>query len=267
MAIADQTTYYAFLSNLGANLQPWNKASIANTVAGQQFSLWKAAGYPDVGATPTSWATCTSAQAGAVPFTNATGTDKTYLGHISATLANVGSVQLYDRLGHMGGLSGTVTTAQTVSGTIPASRALAVDGSDAEWYLEWYTDTGSSAVNATVSYTDQSDASGNTVVVAITATMRAGRMVRIPAASAHYIKSIQSVQLSGTTGTAGNFGVTLRRRLSPPCSVVNVAIAESLDSIQCALAKVKDNSCIEFTMSCSTTSTGFACGLIGIGTG
>ena len=267
MAITDSATFANYLSNLGGNLVPWNKASLSNTVAGQQFTLWKAAGYPDVGTTPTSWVTCTQATAGAVPLTDATAPEKNYLGHISATLANVGSILLYDRVGNMAGLSGTVVTAQTVNATIPAGRALAVDGSDSEWDLEWYADTGGTAVNATVTYTDGLDAAGNTVVVALAATMRSGRMVRIPANSGHTIKSIQSVTLSATTTTAGNFGVTLRRRLGPPCSVVNVAIAESLDPWQTALAKVKIGSCIEFTMLCSTTSTGFCSGLIGVGNG
>jgi hypothetical protein len=190
MAVIDQSSFVAFLADLGSNIMGWSKASIANTAAGQLFSLWKAAGFPEAGATPTAWATCTSAQAGAVPLVNATAPAKLYLGHISATLTNVGSVQLFDRIAHMGGLSGTVTTAQPVNATIPTQRALAVDGSDAEWYLEWYSDTGSTATNATVTYTDGADVTGNTTVVALSATMRAGRLMRIPIASGHTIKSI-----------------------------------------------------------------------------
>lgn len=267
MAVTDSAKFAAFLSNLGANLIPWAKASIANTAAGQMFSLWRAAGNPDQGAIPTSWATCTNATIGAVPFTAGTGTDKTYIGHLSATLANIGSVQLFDRVAAMGGLAGNVATAQTVNGSITAGRAIDASGSDAEWYLDWYADTGGTAVNATVTYTAGDDSTGNTVVVALTATMRAGRMMRIPANAGKPIKSIQTVQLSATTGSAGNFGVTLRKRLAPPCSVVNVAIAESMDSWQIAMARLKDPSCVEFTLSCSTTSTGYATGLIGIGVG
>ena len=120
---------------------------------------------------------------------------------------------LADRLGHMGGLSGTVTSAQTVSGTLTTPSGTgrcASNGSDVLWFLEWYTATGSTGVTATITYTNQSGTSGKTTTVSIPASTSSDTLIPINvlASGDTSIQSIQSVTLSGSTGTAGNFGVT-----------------------------------------------------------
>ena len=180
-------------------------------------------------------------------------------------MATAGSFLLFDRLGHNGGLSGTVTTAQTVNGTIPASRNAATDGSDVEWWLEWYTDTGSTAVTATVTYTNQSDVGSRTCTVSLAATMRAGRMLPIqPTTAGDMIKSIQSVTLSATTGTAGSFGVTLTKRYAhAPVAVTNLVNTQG--PFQTRIPEVPNDAALFGAVLCSTTSTGLVQGLIVLG--
>lgn len=264
MAVTDQTSFATFLGSLAQNPQRFQKASLSNAVAGTVYSLWRSAGYPAQGAIPTTWATCTKALAGAFVFSNPSSPTQTYIGRLNATLANAGTLILADRVGHMGGLSGTVITAQTVGASIPTGRGLAVDGSDAQWDLEWYTDTGSTAVTATVSYTDQGDTSGRTTTVSLVATTRAGRTYTIAPAAGQFIKSIQSVTLSATTGTAGSFGVTLRRVLAEaPVAVTNQSTV--LDPVNLGMPRVYDDACLELLTLCSTTSTGVVLGTLALG--
>ena len=62
------------------------KASLANAVAGQIFSLFQSAGLPIAGATPTSAAVCTNGLQGTIGFSTS---NTTYLGKVgySGTIA------------------------------------------------------------------------------------------------------------------------------------------------------------------------------------
>lgn len=240
---------------------PFNflKASLSSAAAGQLFSLWRATGIPLQASIPSTWATCTSSTTGAVGFTNPTNPALTYLANMTMQPANVGSLIVFDRLGERGGLSGTVTTAQTVNASIPANRGAAINGSNVEWYLEWYTDTGGTAVTATITYTNQNDTTGLTTTVSLAATTRAGRMMLITPAAGDYIKSIQSVTLSATTGTAGSFGVTACLRVAEIANG-NIQYISSMDAINLGLPRVYDNACLMLASLCSTTSTGIVQG-------
>ncbi len=238
------------------------KGSLANMAAGQFASLWRAPGNPAQGATPGAWATPDDSTTGAFAFTNPTAPAKTYWVNWGLICATSNGVALFDRLGHMGGLSGTVTTAQTVNGTIPARGGYTPQ--DVEWYLEWYTDTGGTAVTATITYTNQNDVSGRTCTVSLAATRRAGTMLYIlPSTSGDYIKSIQSVTLSATTGTAGSFGVTCCRRVHSTYAVANQPLM--LDAMNLGCPEIPDDACLFFQVLCSTTSTNSVYGAIDLG--
>jgi hypothetical protein len=240
---------------------PWQKASIANTVAGQMHSLWRATGSPNQAAIPAAFATCTDALLGAFPFTNPVGPALSYLATLSCQMANSGSLIVYDRLAHMGGLSGTSIVAQNVLVTIPASRGALDTGEGSEWFLEWYTDTGATAVNATVSYTDQTNTAGRTVVVALGTTMRASRLLPIPPNAGQSIKSIQTVTLSASTLTVGSFGVTVARRLaSVPVGTTN--LTTPLGVFDIGLPRLYDDGCLWLVNLVSTTTTGFMQGTL-----
>jgi hypothetical protein len=251
---------------------PFYRATIGNQAAGNITSLWRATGLPAQGATPGAAAVCDDSLTGALnnPFTNAGVGQVAHVVRFDVSMAIAGAVYLYDRLAHMGGLSGTVTTAQTVNVSLPTTRG-GTSGwgySDGvEWFLEWYADTGASAVTATVSYTNEQGVSGRTTTVSLAATMRASRLLQISPANGDLgIRSVESVTLSATTGTAGSFGVTAARRLAG--TAVNVAnTGVQMDAMQLAMPVVYDDACLWLTTICTGTSTGMVFGQVQIGAG
>lgn len=262
MAITSLDTLINALANNG-QLLVMNKASLLNTVAGQFFSLWQAAGIPAAGATPTAAETPTRTTLGGLPWTAPTGGNLSYLGRMFAAMGVAGNdIQIHDRIGHMGGLSGTNTGAQTVGVTVAGSgsnmvaRRGAADYSDVQWWMEWYTATGSSTPTFTVTYTNAAGTSGRTVVIASQgATIRAGRMVPIAGSGGEYIQSIQSIQLSATTGTVGNFGVTASRALTS-ISLGTASWGQTYDFQRLGLPQVQDDACLMLLCVCGTITTG-----------
>lgn len=203
-----------------------DKASLANWAAGNYYSIWRATGQPGQGAVPTTAAVCSNALVGSLQFTQQTAPATSYFGILECVQPNASvTLEIHDRLAHRGGLSGT---------TSPGSQAVDIDldlvlgtsnldarkgdanYSDVQWWLEWYTDTGATASNATVNVTYNDASSGNLTVTAVGGTVRATRMIPlnslIPSAdSGKYIMRVNTVTLSASTGAAGNFGVTATR--------------------------------------------------------
>ena len=125
---------------------------------------------------------------------------------------------LYDRLFHIGGLSGTSTAAQTVQGS-PASPALTryTGGTGNIAFYEIYTQIGTTLRTLTMTYTNQAGTTGGTSTIGIggSSFREVTRMQRIPlAAGDSGIQSIQTVQLDVSTGTLGNFGITIAQPLA-----------------------------------------------------
>ncbi len=262
-------TINKLVAALGAGVTlPVNKASIANTGAGALVSLWRATGFPAQGAIPTSFATCSDALLGTWPLGDS-GALNYYVLRAFLAGASANGWVLYDRLAHMGGLNGTLTTEQSVGVNLVAAATngrCQADGSDVEWFLEVYTDIGTSAVNATVKYQDGTDVE-RTVVVPLSGASplnRAGRIVQIWPLSGYTIKSITSVQLSATTGTAGNFGVTARKRLTSLGQMI-ANIAPVGDFLALGAPPIADTACLELVCLCSTTATGVLQGDLKVG--
>lgn len=263
MAITTRDQLINALANNSSQIV-WDKANIANTAAGQIFSLWRATGTPPQGAIPGAAELCTSALTGAMGFTNQTAPATSYYAWQTIATSNAAtSVEIHDRLAHMGGLNGTLTTAQTVGidlstlgGGLPAARRGSADYSDVQWWLEWYADTGSTASNATVDVTYNDGSTGTLAAIAVGGTVRTGRMIQLrPAVAGRFIRGVNSVTLSASTGTAGNFGVTATR----PRTAVNTNIAnknEQYDWAQLGLPEIPNDSCLMLVMLCSTTTTG-----------
>lgn len=238
-----------------------DKASIASTVAGQFFSLWTAAGVPTAGAAPTAAAVATNALTGCLGFSNQTAPATSYLAWLCFLGGNnATNLEIHDRLAHRGGLSGIVTTAQgaldLVTNNPGAERIGSADYSDVQWWLEVYVALGATSVNATVNVTYNDDTTGNLALVTLGATPRLGRMYPlISAVAGKFIRAVNSVTLSATTGTAGNFGITATR---PRTSVANNSLlkTETFDWAQLGIPEIPNNSCLFPLLVCSTTSTG-----------
>lgn len=238
-----------------------DKASLANAVAGQFFSLWQSAGVPGAGATPSTAAVPTKATTGAFGFNNQTAPATSYIGWL-ATLAsnNATNLEIHDRLAHMGGLSGIVTTAQGALSLVTtdpgADRIGDSNYSDVQWWLEIYTALGATAVNATVNVTYDDNSTGNLAAIALGGTPRAGRLYPLVSAVAgRFIKAVNSVTLSASTLTAGNFGITATR----PRTSISMPLAnktEPFDWSQLGFPTIPNDSCLMMLMCCSTTTTG-----------
>ena len=245
-----------------------DKASIANAAAGQYHSLWRATGQPGQGAIPAAAANCNQSTVGGMQFSQQTAPAKSYLAYLEAVSSNSATtMEVHDRLRHMGGLNGTLTTAQTVGVDLDGvttdnmvERIGDANYSDVQWWLEWYTDTGATVVTATVAVTYSDGSTGNLTAVSLAATRRASFMQSlnglIPAAAAgKFIRAVNTVTLSATTGAAGNFGVTatrLRGTLFMP--IANAKF--SADWADLPINTIPNSACPFIAMLASTATTG-----------
>lgn len=247
-----------------------DKSSIANTTAGQYISLWTATGQPGQGAIPTIGAVCSNALVGSLGFTQQTSPATSYLGLLECISPNASvTLEIHDRLMHDGGLVGNITTSQTIDVDIDLNLATSnldarkgdANYSDVQWWLEWFTDTGATASDATINVTYNDTTSGNLTVVAVGGTVRAARMIAlnslIPAAAAgKYIMRVNTIQLSGTgTGTAGNFGITATRYRA----AIYIPVANARFTITWAdagLPEIYNSSCLFSIVIANANSTG-----------
>lgn len=246
-----------------------DKASIASQIANSYCSLWRATGQPGQGAIPTVVATCNNTTVGTIGFNQQTSPSTSYGAYLEIATGNAAmTMELHDRLANMGGLNGTLTTAQSVN--LDLNTLLATDNidtrkgdanySDVQWWLEWYTATGVTAVTATIVVTYNDGTTGNLSALSFAASRPASHMIPlnslIPSAqSGKFIRGIVSVTLSATTGTAGNFGVTVTRpRMTLSSPFANFKFIA--DWAQLGLPEIYNSSAIFPIVLTSTTSTG-----------
>lgn len=246
-----------------------DKASIASQTANSYCSLWRATGQPGQGAIPTVVATCNNTTVGTIGFNQQMSPSTSYGAYLEIATGNAAmTMELHDRLANMGGLNGTLTTAQSVN--LDLNTLLATDNintrkgdanySDVLWWLEWYTATGGTAVTATIVVTYNDGTTGTLSVLSLAGSRPASHMIPlnslIPSAqSGKFIRGIVSVTLSATTGTAGNFGVTVTR----PRMILSAPIANHkfiADWAQLGLPEIYNSSAIFPIVLTSTTSTG-----------
>jgi hypothetical protein len=114
-------------------------------------------------------------------------------------------------------LSGTVTTAQTTN--LPtAALTRYTSGVGVMASLEITTAVGTTATTATVSYTNSAGVAGRTspaVTFGGTNDRQASQVQLVPLQAGDVgVRSVESVTLAASTGTAGAFGVTLFRPLA-----------------------------------------------------
>lgn len=240
-----------------------NKASTTSKGAGTWHSLWKAAGLPVAGANPPLFSAGsgyvpTAATAGAWSYTNPTSPAKKYIAQVEAIGTVVGTIIVYDRLWACSGFSSVTTTAQSITtpGTITARDAIGGNaGVGVEVWGEVYTAPGATAATWTVSYTNAAGTAGQSATYAHPASAEVvGQMVPFVMPTAG-VQSVQSFTASVSSGTAGDIGITLLRRIAKiPITTAN--IGQVLDYVSLGLPQVFDNSCIALQVQCSATTTG-----------
>ncbi len=237
-----------------------NKTALANTAIGLTYSMWRASGIPGAGTIPTAFEVCSATTFGGLAVTPATSGQLYMARAFMLTSLSLTDVQVHDRLVQMGGLSGTVLTAQTVGASLVSTtsnldtRIGQSDFSDVQWWIEWYADTGTTARTFTAAVTYQDDTTDNIAVAAAVST-RAGRMMPIFPAVGKNIKAVNSITLSGTTGTAGNFGVTATRiRTGFSIAIGNAGLLA--DWAMLGLPRIMANSCLQLVVIPGSGSSG-----------
>lgn len=218
-------------------------------VAGEFTSLWRYnATRGGCGAIPTVAENPTRGTAGALKQANASGGRELHLLGIEGWSSQVGSIVLYDRLAHIGGLSGALTILQTVNlSTTRYNTQATCDG--VRIAVEIYTQIGGTSTTITASYTNQDGTSGRTtqaVVIGGTGNRDAERLQFLPLQAGDTgVLSVQSVILSASTGVTGNFGITLIKDLvMATCSVSSTGFQRDCVTGLPSIPKVEADACL-----------------------
>jgi hypothetical protein len=214
----DQLVSAIAASAPNANRLPYAKTALAGTFAAGQFvSLWTAAGQPGVGAVPAAFGSSgtvpTNATAGAVPFVNP-GSGNSYLARLFATSSVPGTLVLYDRLWACSALLATATS-QTIVTPAALTRPDA-NGVNAEIWIEATVAIGTTASNASCTYTNQAAVTGHVTspVIPMVTSAPIGWAVQLPLAAGDTgVQTIQTMTLSAAM-SAGQFNLVIQRRIA-----------------------------------------------------
>lgn len=208
-----------------ANQQKWRHhesmvggAAAAAAIASQWSSLWQYQSVPmSEGAAPGAYATPSNSTTGGIKLNASGSRTQRVISSVGSLWDTGGCLLVYDRLLHMSGLDATLTTAQNVNGGAAATLSR-YDGLVGNFlWFEIYTQIGATATTVTASYTNSGNVAGQItqpVVFGGTGRREAQRLIWASlAAGDKSIKAITSVTVLATTGTAGNFGVTVAHPL------------------------------------------------------
>jgi hypothetical protein len=243
-------TYDQLTAGLRAQPYQFMKPSVAAKAVATYSDLFDIAGIPSAGVTPTiAGLAYNNASAGAIPVGNNVVNKECFLEALSGFSQNICNLILIDRLVGWGGLNGTTVGVQAL-GAIALPRYTSGDG--VMGYLKFWTGTGATGQVATVLYTNELGISGRSTTVAIPNSPANGQVLPIPLIGADKgMRSIQSVSLPATTGTAGNFGAVL----GVPLASVSGQYFQ-LNWLDLGMPKFLDGACLSFIELCSTTTTG-----------
>lgn len=260
MAITNYASYVAKCNAPNQRMQD-TKVNLTTQV-GRMLSFWTVA--PDAGAAPTTAAVPTRTTAGAIGQENG-GSTALRLIQAPVSVGQSGCLIICDRLSHQGGLSGTVTTAQTTN--LPtAALTRYTSGVGVFAALEIYTLIGTTATTVTASYTNQDGTAGRTAPLSViggTSFREASRFLILPLQQGDSgVRSVENVTVTATTGTAGNFGVTLFKPLFA-MPMVNLGSQQFLfDPLitNCGnFPEIVDDACLFYTFIANTASSGVMC--------
>jgi hypothetical protein len=246
MALTTEADYIA--AKAAGILSPIAKA-VGTVSTSAKASWWTATGTPTAGAVPTAAVVCDNTLLGALTMPAVTGGNSRYIDEylLGSNVANY-TLHVVDRVIHSGGLNGTVITAQAVNTPALPARAPAAS---VEWFLEFYTSTGATGTTATmaVTYTDATTAN---LTAAVAANQAARTQVAIMPTVGKIIASVQSVTLTATTGTTGNFGITAQRRVGVAAGSYVAGIPDRLASM---LNNTPTNACLALVSEIGTTAS------------
>lgn len=196
-------------------------AAAPATIAGRLHSLWLYEGNPSHGSAPGAWANPDNATNGGMKQTDPSGGRQLWCTYGVANALVQGTLSIYDRLGANGNLSGTVTTAQSITGSITRNTG----GERNELFAEIYTIIGTTGTTITCSYTNQAGTASQVTQPAVfggTGFREVTRMIPLPLAAGDYgVRAVASATVLASTTTAGAFGITIARKLFDlPCDIL-----------------------------------------------
>lgn len=230
-----------------------NGAAATAPVAGRWSSLWRYEGNPSHGGAPGAVAAPDRTTAGALKQTNAGGGREKWMTACGVHANVAGTLVIYDRLLHIGGLNGTTTTAQTVGGTLTRNTG----GVGNQIWIEVNTIIGTTATTITAEYTDQDGNTGQVstaVAIGGTGLREAERIIPLTLASGDYgVRAVANVDLLASTGTAGDFGVVVAR----PLVAISVGVAGGGNIrtfMDGPMPKIDDDACLAMAWIASTTT-------------
>jgi hypothetical protein len=160
---------------------------------------------------------------------------------------------MIDLLNTSGGLNATITTPQT-TGLPTAALTRYTSGEGVMAGIVIFTQVGNTLTTVTVSYTNQAGVSGRTSTATSfgQTNFREVRIfIPIPLQAGDTgVRSIESVTLAGTTGTAGDFGVCLYKPLAM-ISLEDVTGQAPLDAVSSgcivgSLCEIHPDACLTF---------------------
>ena len=255
MPIATYADYLRAVSNpdYGTQIQ---KFGFPHSV-GRLHSLWSMGNLG--GAKPSTPIAPTNETAGALPFVNSA--DVRRIAQVEASYGTLGMIIICDRLSHQGELSGTVTEEQTTN--LPtAALTRYTDGVGVMAALEIYTGVGSTPTTVSARYTNEVGTAG--MITPLTTYGGSGfndvwRFVILPlAAGDRGVRSVEGVTLSASTGTAGNFGVTLFKPLFAVPIIVSgqQMLFDSILGMCGNMPQVLNNACLFILIVSSLSTTG-----------
>lgn len=263
----------AVIAQLAARREAIMKASATSEGAGTWHSLWKLAGNPAAGANPPvstagSGYIPTKATLGSIPWGNNAGAgNNTHLAQLMASLTVAGTLIIYDRLWACSGFVTNSTAAQNITtpGTINRGDT---NGGDVEIWGEVYTAPGATGATWTVSYTDQDNNAAQSATYTHPANAETvGQMFPfVLAAGDSGVRAVASLTCSVSSGTAGDIGITLLRRLAEIPIAVGTGLpgSSALDAYQLGLPVIEDDACLAMMIQCSATTTGVLLGHISV---
>lgn len=183
------------------------------TSAGRMLSSWTV--NPFAGSTPSAAAACNGATVGSHTRGMLSGV-ATYLKVARQSRVGAAGILFLDRLSHQGGLSGTSVATQTTN--LPtAALTRYTSGVGVMAFVEIYTTVGTTASTLSCSYTNSAGTAGRTspaLQFGGTGDRTLRTIIPIPLQVGDVgVKSVESVTLSISTGTVGDFGITLAKPL------------------------------------------------------
>lgn len=201
----------------------------------------------------------TKAIAGAIPFNNPTSPATLHMLSFGAGGPTLGTLMLYDRLWHVGGISLTVNTLQTFTGVLAPTRH--VDGVNNLLLIEITTATTATAATLTVTYTNTLDQT-KTATIALAAAEPVNRCYFLNLAAGDVgIKTIVSCQLSvaKTAGVANLVLLNAAEIVAVPWAA-NQWTERDLVLQMANLPRILDDAHLTLMVLASTTSTGIITG-------